>query len=323
MEFRTFALQRGIQTIVTIFVGLTIVFLLFRLLPGDPVEMLARDPRLSPEAVLALKEAFGLDKPLYVQYYLFLVNALQLNFGISFYYKSAVSSILIRRLSNTLLLVGLGTLLSTILGLVIGIIGGWFRGKWPDKIGTIAALLLYSMPSFWIGMVLVYAFAVVFPIFPTGGITDIRLAGVDPFTRLWSDLRHLALPLITYSLIFAGQYAITVRNSLINVLGEDYILTAKAKGLTDMQILRRHAVKNAALPATTLIAMNLGLMVLGTVSVETVFVWPGVGLLVYNSIMWRDFPLLQGAFIIFIVVMIVANYIADLLYAVLDPRVRY
>jgi peptide/nickel transport system permease protein len=173
------------------------------------------------------------------------------------------------------------------------------------------------------GMVLIYAFAVKLNIFPTGGLVSFHLLGSDWFTLFKSGLQHLVLPLLAYSFIFSGSYAIVLRNSLTSVLSEDYILTAKAKGLDDMQILRGHVIKNAALPAATMITMNLGRIVLGSISVETVFSWPGVGLLVYNAINWRDYPLLQGTMVLFIIIMIVANLIADMLYAFLDPRVRY
>jgi peptide/nickel transport system permease protein len=210
-----------------------------------------------------------------------------------------------------------------ILGLSIGVIAGWYRRKWPDKLGSTVALMLYSMPSFWIGMILIYLFAVTFQIFPAGGISSLALLGGDPIEVFMANLKHLTLPLITYSLIFAGQYALLLRSSMVNVLSEDYILTAKAKGLRDLQVLRSHAMKNAALPATTIITMNLGAMVLGSISVETVFNWPGIGLLIYSSIGRRDYPMLQGAMIVFIFIMILANFIADLLYAFLDPRIRY
>ena len=303
--------------------ALTIDFYLFRILPGDPVMMIARDPRLDAQQMEILRASFGLDKPLYVQYGIFLVNTFKLNLGISFFYRIPVASILFERLANTLYLVGLGTLISMAIGLVLGIIAGWYRGKAPDSIAFGSALLFYSMPSFWISMVLIYALAVVIPIFPTGGMVNDRLISPSWVTASADSLYHLALPLITYSLVFAGAYALIMRSSVINILSEDYVLTARAKGFGDLDILRKHVLKNAALPSVTLIAMNIGLVVLGAISVETVFNWPGVGLLVYQAIFFRDYPLLQGTFIFFTVFMVVANLIADMLYSFLDPRVRY
>jgi len=323
LELRTYFAQRVLQSLVTIFVALTIDFYLFRILPGDPVSMIARDPRLNAQQMEILRASFGLDKPLYVQYLIFLANTLKLNLGLSFFYRVPVSGILFERLTNTIYLVGLGTLFSMVIGLVLGIIAGWYRGKAPDSIAFGTALFFYSMPSFWISMVLIYALAVTVPIFPTGGMVNDRLVNPTWITTTTDSLYHLALPLITYSLVFAGAYALIMRSSVINILSEDYVVTARAKGLTGFDILRKHVLKNAALPSVTLIAMNIGLVVLGAISVETVFNWPGVGLLVYQAIFFRDYPLLQGTFIFFTVFMVLANLIADMLYSFLDPRVRY
>lgn len=323
MELRTYFAQRIVQSLATIFVALTIDFYLFRILPGDPAQMIARDPRLNPQQMEILRASFGLDKPLYVQYAIFIENTFKLNLGLSFFYRVPVASILFERLANTLYLVGLGTLLSMAIGLVLGIIAGWYRGKAPDRIAFGSALLFYSMPSFWISMVAIYALAVVVPVFPTGGMINERLLNPDWLTATQDSVSHLALPLITYSLVFAGAYALIMRTSVINILTEDYVVTARAKGLSDLDIVRKHILKNAALPSVTLIAMNIGLVVLGAISVETVFNWPGVGLLVYQAIFFRDYPLLQGTFVFFTVFMVVANLIADMLYSFLDPRVRY
>jgi peptide/nickel transport system permease protein len=323
LEVKAYLLQRVLQSFVTIFAALSIAFLLFRIIPGDPVAMIARDPRLDASQIAILRASFGLDKPLYQQYLIYLVNTFEGNLGISFFYRVPVASILFERLGNTLYLVGLGTLFSMAIGLVLGIISGWYRGKAPDRIAFGTALFFYSMPSFWISMVLIYALAVVVPIFPTGGMVNDRLINPDWFAAFADSLSHVALPLVTYSLVFAGAYALIMRSSVINILSEDYILTARAKGFDDLAILRKHVLKNAALPSVTLIAMNIGLVVLGAISVETVFNWPGVGLLVYQSVLFRDYPLLQGVFILFSVFMVLANLIADMLYSFLDPRVRY
>ena len=323
MELRTYFVQRVLQGIGTIFVALTIDFYLFRILPGDPAMMIARDPRLNQKQMELLRASFGLDKPVYEQYGIFLINTLKLNLGISFFYRVPVADLLFERLSNTLYLIGLGTVFSMVIGLGLGMIAGWYRGKAPDNIAFGSALLFYSMPSFWISMVLIYALAVVFPIFPTGGMLNDRLINPSWSVASADSLYHLALPLITYSLVFAGAYALVMRTSVINILSEDYVVTARAKGMSDLDVFRRHVLKNAALPSVTLIAMNLGLIVLGAISVETVFNWPGVGLLVYQAIFFRDYPVLQGTFIFFTVFMVLANLIADMLYSFLDPRVRY
>ena len=326
MELKTYIASRGLQSLATVFAALTIVFLLFRVIPGDPVSLLVRlgSQSLTEEDIMVLRATFGLDRPLHEQYFIYLWNTLRLELGTSFFYKIPVAQLFFQRLVNTLTLVGTGTLLSILIGLSLGLVAGWFRGRKQDHAATAFSLLFYSMPSFWIGMVLIYLLAVTVPLFPTGGMVNIRLAATaDTLTRLTDQLRHLFLPLLTYSLGFAGQYALIMRNTLTGVLAEDYILTARAEGLTGFQILKRHALKNAALPSISLVAMNVGFVVLGTISIETVFNWPGVGRLVFEAIFFRDFPLLQGAFVFFTIFMILANFIADILYAALDPRIRY
>ena len=323
LELRTYFAQRVLKSLGTIFLALTIDFYLFRILPGDPASMIARDARLTPDQMAILRASFGIDKPLYEQYGIFIANTLKLNLGLSFFYKVPVSDLLFERLANTLYLVGLGTLASMAIGLVLGTIAAWYRGKAPDRIASGSALLFYSMPSFWISMVLIYALAVVIPIFPTGGMINDRLINPSWATASADSLYHLALPLVTYSLVNAGSYALIMRTAVINTLSEDYVVTAKAKGLSDLDVFRKHVLKNAALPTITLIAIQLGWMVLGAIAVESVFNWPGVGLLMYQAIYYRDYPLLQGTFIFFTVFMVLANLIADMLYSFLDPRVRY
>ena len=326
MELREYITTRALQTLVTFIISVAIIFFLFRIMPGDPVSIVIRfgAQGLTEEEIQTLRAVFGLDRPLHEQFFIYLWNVMTLNLGKSFFYGIPVSELLITRLANTIILVGLGTLFSIVIGLLLGVAAGWYRGSKIDTAALSFSLLFYSMPSFWIGMVFIYLFSILLNIFPTGGIASVRISeGADIITRLLDQLHHLALPLITYSLGFAGQYALVMRNTLIGVLQEDYILTARAKGLTGSQIIRRHALKNASLPTITLVAINVGLVVLGTISIETVFSWPGVGRLVYEAILFRDFPVLQGTFILFTVFMLLANFIADITYAILDPRVRY
>ena len=302
MELREYIVSRGLQTIATFILSIGIIFFLFRIMPGDPVSIVIRlgATGLSEEEINTLRSVFGLDRPLHEQFFIYLWNVATFNLGTSFFYRIPVSELLFSRLINTIVLVGLGTFFSIVIGLALGVIAGWYKGSKVDTAAVSFSLLFYSMPSFWIGMVFIYLFSVIFNIFPTGGILSPRIVDEsNTLTRLLDFLHHLSLPLITYSLGFAGQYALVMRNTLVNVLREDYILTAKAKGLTDTQIIRNHALKNASLPSITLIAINIGLIILGTISIETVFSWPGVGRLVYEAILFRDFPVLQGTFIFF------------------------
>ncbi|MEM2510749.1 MAG: ABC transporter permease [Candidatus Methanomethylicia archaeon] len=322
MALRDYIIKRTITAIITVFTALTMIFIIFRLIPGDPASILAKDPRLDLETVESIKRLLGLDKPLHEQYIIFITSVFRGEFGVSFFYRLSVWSILLERLANTIRLIGLGAVFSIIIGISLGAIAGWRWGSRYDRVICALSVLSYSMPSFWFGMIMIYLFAVLIPIFPTGGIGRVMFE-VDLWTRIAVEIKHLALPLIAYSINFMGQYVLLMRNSLINVITEDYILTAKAKGLRGSEVLRKHAFKNAALPTVTQISINLSNVIIGSVSVETVFAWPGIGRLIYESVLWRDYPLLQGAFTVFTIVVILANYIADLLYIVIDPRVRY
>jgi len=322
MALRDYVVKRTITAIITVFTSLTMIFIIFRLIPGDPASILAKDPRLDLETIESIKRLLGLDRPLHEQYIIFITGVFRGEFGISFFYRLSVWSILLERLANTIRLIGLGAVFSIIIGISLGAIAGWKWGTRYDKVICAFSVLSYSMPSFWFGMIMIYLFAVLLPIFPTGGIGRVMFEA-DLWTKITVEFRHLALPLIAYSINFMGQYVLLMRNSLVNVITEDYILTAKAKGLRGNEVLRKHAFKNAALPTVTQISINLSNVIIGSVSVETVFAWPGIGRLIYESVLWRDYPLLQGAFTIFTIVVILANYIADILYVVIDPRVRY
>jgi len=300
-------------------------FFLFRVLPGDPAKNLTRNRLVPAEQVQALRESFGLGKPLPQQFAGYVRDTLRGDLGISYKFRRPVSDVIAERIWPTVLLLGLSTVLSTIIGLFIGIRGAWRRGSTFDRGSLAVSLALYAMPEFWLGILLLIAFGVgVGPLpglFPTGGIstpgTDMTsLAGVLDVAR------HLFLPCLTLTLAYLAEYALVMRSSLLDELGEDYLVTARAKGLRDALVLRRHAVPNALLPTTTLIFLNLGFVVSGAITIETVFSWPGLGLLSYEALRTPDYPVLQGVFLLFSAAVIVANVLADLLYPYLDPRVR-
>jgi len=300
-------------------------FFLFRVLPGDPAKNLTRNRLVPAEQVQALRESFGLGKPLPQQFAGYVRDTLRGDLGISYKFRRPVSDVIAERIWPTVLLLGLSTVLSTVIGLFIGIRGAWRRGSTFDRGSLAVSLALYAMPEFWLGILLLIAFGVgVGPLpglFPTGGIstpgTDMTsLAGVLDVAR------HLFLPCLTLTLAYLAEYALVMRSSLLDELGEDYLVTARAKGLRDALVLRRHAVPNALLPTTTLIFLNLGFVVSGAITIETVFSWPGLGLLSYEALRTPDYPVLQGVFLLFSAAVIVANVLADLLYPYLDPRVR-
>jgi len=322
---RRYVAGKILQALLTLAFVLVFNFFLFRVLPGDPAKNLTRNRLVPAEQVQALRESFGLGKPLPQQFASYVRDTLRGDLGISYKFRRPVSDVIAERIWPTVLLLGLSTVLSTIIGLFIGIRGAWRRGSTFDRGSLAVSLALYAMPEFWLGILLLIAFGVgVGPLpglFPTGGIstpgTDMTsLAGVLDVAR------HLFLPCLTLTLAYLAEYALVMRSSLLDELGEDYLVTARAKGLRDALVLRRHAVPNALLPTTTLIFLNLGFVVSGAITIETVFSWPGLGLLSYEALRTPDYPVLQGVFLLFSAAVIVANVLADLLYPYLDPRVR-
>ncbi|MCU0265394.1 MAG: ABC transporter permease [Actinomycetia bacterium] len=304
---------------------LTFNFFLFRVLPGDPARNLTRNRKIPPEQVAALRESWGLDEPLLQQFLLYLKALLNGDLGISYKFRLPVADVIADRVWPTLVLVGTGTLIATVVGLWIGIKSGWNRGSRFDKVTTGSTLTVYAMPEWWLGLILLAVFAVgIGPlpgVFPTGGLIS---PGVDPWSLegILDMAWHLVLPVTTLALAYLAEYALIMRSSLLDEMGEDYLLTARAKGLRDDLVRRRHAVPNALLPAVTLVALNIGFVVSGAITIETVFSIPGLGLLTYEALRVPDYPLLQGCFLLFSIGVVLANLGADLVYGWLDPRVR-
>lgn len=303
-----------------IWIVVTLNFFLFRILPGDPIRFLFNDPRITQEVRDKLYASFGLDKPLPVQYGLYLVNTAKGELGKSFVHMEPVAKIVWEKLVNTIILVGPATLIAILAGSLMGVIMAYRRGTGVDTGILGMVLLFWSTPTFWVGLLVIVAFL---GVLPTSGMFAPGASYLPFSQKIGSLFSHIILPLITLSLALTGQYAMIMRNTLIDILSEDYITTAKAKGFRDKYILRRHAVPNAMLPMTTIIAINIGLIVGGAVQTETVFSWPGIGRLMYDAILTRDYPVLQGSFLVVAVCMIMANFMADILYVFFDPRVRY
>jgi len=315
-------IKKIIYAVITIFAVLVFNYLLFRVLPGDPLSMMMRNPKATPEMIEATKQLFGMDKPWYVQFYLYFKNLLSGDLGISFFYKQPVGSVIASRIMPTIIMVGLAEIIAIIAGIAIGIVAAWKRGTRVD-VGTLGfSLITYSMPTFWLGMVMVVVFSVNLHLLPTSGILTPGMSFSSVAAMVSDYVRHLILPMLTMSIVLIGEYALTMRNTLIDGLSEDYITTAKAKGFGNSYILRKHALPNAMLPMVTIIAINLGLVVGGTVQVETIFSWPGLGSLMYEALKARDYPLLQGVFLLVTVSVVVANLIADITYSYIDPRVK-
>lgn len=324
----------------TILFVLILNFFLFRVLPGDPARAGTHDPRLKKEAIEAIRVRFGLDKPVLncfaslnpievgdcgvnpfdTQFFIYLRNLTQGELGISFHQNRPVADILSERLWNTILLIGAGQVFSILIGVIFGVLAAWKARTSIDYSALIAGLLAWSLPTFWLGIILLFWGSN--NGFPIGGKATPGISSY-PFLYQAGDIaRHMILPTLTYTVVFMGEYMLVMRSSLMDVLAEDYILTAKAKGLSTFQILKDHALKNAMLPIVTIIAINLGFTVAGAIQIETVFSWPGLGGAIFESVIRRDYPVLQGAFLLIAVAVILANLIADLTYSYLDPRVQ-
>jgi peptide/nickel transport system permease protein len=257
------------------------------------------------------------------QFWTYTKDTLRGNLGESLitYPGVSVTSIFAEFAWPTLVLVGVSTMLSTVFGMLMGIYGGWRRGRAFDLSSMGVSLVLYAMPEFWLGILLLILFAVTFGLFPTGGSQSVAVTYTGA-AHLIDVINHLFLPCITLTLAYLGESYLLMRSSLLDVLGEEYVTLARAKGLREENVLWRHAVPNALLPTVTLIALNFGFVLGGAITVETVFSYPGLGLLTFDALQNKDFALLQGMFLFFSLAVIVANFIADLLYVYLDPRVR-
>ena len=219
-------------------------------------------------------------------------------------------------------MVGVSTLIAIIVGIYIGIVAASRQGKKIDVISLTLSLFTYSMPTFWLGIVLIIFFSVTLNLFPTSGMITPGKVFTGWFSQTMDMAKHLFLPALTLSLVLVGQFVLIMRNSLLDVFTEDYITTAKAKGFSEKLVIKKHAVPNAMLPMVTIIAINIGFMIAGAIQIETVFSWPGLGRLMYEALNNRDYPLLQGIFLIVSICVVLANFMADIIYGYLDPRIK-
>ena len=318
-----YIMKRTLSRVITFAVVISLLFFLARSAGTDPFERyLSEDPRIPLEQIQRLRARFGLDKPLHMQYIDFLKNTLNGEFGFSLYYKRPVFDVVMERLPYTLFLMGISVVLSTIVSFVVGVYFAYKRGTRIDTWGTNICMFIRSTPHFWLGMILLIVFAYYIPIFPLFGALTPGVQHENAWEFLKDLMFHYTLPLTTLLVRQIGMYVLYMRNSTVEVLGEDYMVTAKAKGVPKMSIMFKHAARNAMLPMVTVTAMRFGFMVNGAILTETVFSLPGTGRLIYQSIMNDDFFLLQGAFFIISITVLVANLVADLLCAWLDPRIK-
>jgi peptide/nickel transport system permease protein len=310
---------------ITILLIVFVNFLLFRAMPGSPERIILRGtPNVTKERLEAARERWGLNDPVFPDQFVdFLTATASGDLGFSFVARGqTVAEVLAQRIWPTIILFGLGEIIAIVIGLALGAYSGWRRGGPVDYIGNGASLVLYSAPYFLIGMIMLLIFATTLGWFPSFGMLTAGATYDSLWDRLVDFLAHLALPLATVALGLIGAYAIVMRSSIIETSSDDYVTTARGMGLSSGRILRRHALPNAMLPTVTLVAINLGYVVAGAITVEVVFNWPGLGTLTVEALTARDYPVLQGVFLLLSVSVVLANLGADMIYGRLDPRVR-
>ncbi|MFF3553393.1 ABC transporter permease [Streptomyces tsukubensis] len=297
-------------------------FFLFRIVPGDPVKAMTHGAPTSAEQLAALRRQFGLDEPLWRQFTEYCTGALTGDLGTSYQFRAPVGELIAAKLPATLLLTGVAVVLYSALGLWLGTRSAWRHGGLGDRLNTGVALTLWSVPSFWLGLLLITVFSVgagpVPGLFPSGGMES---GGTSGLAYVLDVAHHMVLPVLTLVAVGYAQTLLVMRSSLLDEMGGDYLTTARAKGLRDAAVRRRHAVPNALLPTVTMVFINLGHVAAGSILVETVFSWPGLGGLFYQALSVPDLPLVQGLFVVFAAAMILMNLLADLLHPFLDPRV--
>jgi ABC-type dipeptide/oligopeptide/nickel transport system permease component len=319
MRGADYVIKRTVFALMTVFVAVTLNFIIFRAAPGDATTAL-RCRNCPIEFKEALRKELGLDKTKIQQYGIYLKELAHGDLGRSFASRQPVTDELAAPIKNTIPMVLLGELIAIFLGVLTGVVAAWRRGTLVDSGSLGLALVFYSLPTQWLGLMLVILFAGTLPI---SGIGDPFIAFTDPtwWETLKDRLTHMILPSATLGIVLYGSYALIVRSAMLETLGEDYILTARAKGVRNWTIVWRHAFRNALLPVTTLMAISLGYVVAGAILVEAVFSYPGIGLETYDAVFSKDYPIVQGSFLLLTLSVVLANYIADLLYFKLDPRI--
>jgi peptide/nickel transport system permease protein len=316
-----FVTHKVLASLATLVFVICFNFFLFRVVDEDPVASLYRGRNLTPSQKAELTKEFGLDKSTGGQFVDYLKQTATFNLGRSYTNNQPVWSEIKEKAGPTIALVGISGVLSAVIGILLGIAAAWRRRTKTDYSVTGFTMATYSMPDFWLGMLLLLTLAVGLGWFPVAGITD-PTSTATGLAKLPDQAQHIFLPALTLTLGYLGEYAIVMRSSLLETMREDYLVLARAKGLRDVLVRNRHAVPNALLPVVALMAINFGFVLSGAIAVEAIFSWPGLGLASYEALKGPDLPMLQGMFLVFSAAVIFFNLIADLLYAYLDPRVR-
>ncbi len=324
MRNQIYILGKLVEITVIFFVIMTALFFLFRLSPGDPISKVV-DPMLTPEDMRYLIEQMGLDKPMWEQYVIYLKNFFVGNFGVSFHYGEPVFKIIRERLGWTILLFTSSTVLAAFAGVFLGKIAAWNKGSRLDSVMSISALVCYTLFIPWFALLLLWVLGFKLGLFPLGGILspELWVGNASWFVKVLDIIHHMILPLLTLFIINLGSYLLLMRSSMLSVLREDYIITARAKGLSEKVIRNKHAAKNAALPVVTSVGLSLAFSINGGALTEQIFTWPGIGRELIFAVSNNDYPLAQACFLLIALVVLVANLIVDILYAYLDPRITY
>lgn len=320
-SLRSYAAKRILEAIPLIFGVIVLTFVVIHIAPGDPVYVLAGEGA-TPEYVETIRASLGLNKPLHEQLFIYVASVIRGNLGYSFVYREPVLNIIMERVPATLLLVGTATLVSSVAGIILGVISSKKPYSITDNTVTTISLFGYSLPVYWLAQILLLLFAVRLGWFPVQGIVSVReeLSGL----ALALDVaHHLILPAFALSMLMLALVSRLTRASMLGILKEDFIVTAWSKGLDQKTVLYRHALRNALLPVVTIIGLNVGSMLTGAVLTETVFGWPGLGRLMFDAMSARDYPVLMGDFVITSITVILANLVTDLAYGFLDPRIRH
>jgi peptide/nickel transport system permease protein len=319
----SFIAQRVVKAVVVLLAIVVMNFCLIRMAPGDPALVMAGEAGAGDQIFLAqLREKFGLDQPLPVQLYLYIKGILAFDLGFSFRQQMPVSKLILDRLPATLLLTGTAFAISLALGVLFGTLAARWRGTWADTAITVLALIFYATPLFWVALMAILLFSVTMDLVPSFGYQTVG-ANYTGLAHALDVAAHLVLPAATLGLFFMATYARMTRASMLEVKRLDFVKTARAKGLRDAVIQRRHVLRNALLPVVTLAGLQAGTLVGGAVLTETVFAWPGIGRLMYEALLQRDYNLLLGVFVVSSAMVLAFNLVTDLIYRAVDPRIEF
>ncbi|HKL13726.1 MAG TPA: ABC transporter permease [Halanaerobiales bacterium] len=318
-----YVLKRTGQMILTMWIISTILFFIFRLMPGNPLVAYI-DPTFTEEQQQILMQQFGLDKPLWMQYLIYIKNLFRGNLGESFFFKDSVLNVIMKVLPNTIYLMLSALIIAYSVGVIGGIFLAWKRGEKVETFGIIVTLFTRAAPQFWVGMILLAVFSFQLDIFPSGGVSTAGTVYATEMQKLLSlnFYKHLFLPALTLSIYLLGLPLLLMRSNMLDVMHESYVEMAKMRGLSKTRVMFKYAARNAFLPVITAMAVGIGYAMGGNVVIETVFSWPGLGRLLVKAVSTSDYPLAQGAFILIAGVMVFMNFVADILYSLLDPRVN-